>query len=255
MKRYLTILSVTTLLLFVIAFVYKKNIAIISLEKASKRTFTTADSPNSTHNKVKKVPYDSGRLSAKSSDELEAINKENNAAQPNDEIANSRLQLMRKDVGIPLLLSALMSLSIKRDPLAREKALELLNSPDKKISSVSYRALGYFNDPFVNKILFDKLEDKDSEVRRAALTALAWAPIEDSPRKKLLLEYNEKLQGEITPSAQNEALLLLPALFKMSKDQNEKAEFLEQIQNIANNSTNEAQAKYAQNIYQLLSLQ
>lgn len=90
---------------------------------------------------------------------------------------------------IPQFSSALMRLSIQRNPVARDKALQLLRSQNKRLSMIAFRSLGYFDEGNVNLELQKLTKSSNQDLRRSAMQALAWNPQLQSGRQEILEDY------------------------------------------------------------------
>jgi hypothetical protein len=129
----------------------------------------------------------------------------------------------------PQFASALMRLSTRRNATARDKALALLESKDRRFVHIAFRALGYFDEDEVNKKLGKIITSDDPAQRRNAIQALAWNPKENSGREAIL----EGLVSSAKP-ASVDSLMAMGALYKMTSQSDKKDKYFEAVHAIAN---------------------
>lgn len=147
--------------------------------------------------------------------------------------------------------SAMMRLATFRDPTGRAKALELIGAKDNKISAIAYRALGYYDEPDVNTKLSELLKSPDSSAQQGALDALTWNPTAGSGREEILKDHfdsTKKMQGS-TYTSSPEAMRVIGALYRISKDDSAQNEYLAQITDVLKNSKNELSKRAAAQTY------
>lgn len=174
---------------------------------------------------------------------------------PKERVAEYRAILLNEHVKNSSLTSALMALAIFRDPEARDRALKLLNSKDQQLSSVAFRALGYFDEPAVNAKLGDLLQSNNPETKRASLNALTWSPKQGSHREELLKDYylaERARQGQDFESYLP-SLQILSTLSQMATNKNDKTYYLNQIIDRSRSSKDEQMRKAAEQMLQHLS--
>jgi hypothetical protein len=142
-----------------------------------------------------------------------------------------KLVLADSKAEFPQFSFALMRLSTARDPVARKKALELINDKDSKKSMIAYRALGYFDEADVNEKLEEVVNGKDAEAAKNALHSLTWNPQPGSGREEILKNYlkDQKLNFSDEATLNHQSFGTIGALYKMSKNPDEQEKYFDQV--------------------------
>ncbi len=150
--------------------------------------------------------------------------------------------------------ASLLRLSAQHDAKARSLALELLNSPDRRFKDLAIHALGYFDEPEVNKELLALSADKDLATRQSAINALALNPHLESPRKKIIEEYitREKQSNSVAFNNSPDQMKLFSSLYQMTMNPKEKTGlYVDVLKNLHSNANPVLKRMAAQTILQM----
>ncbi len=122
---------------------------------------------------------------------------------------------------------SLFRLASTHEAAARDVALDLLHSKDKRYVDLAIRALGYFDEEKVNQELKTIVNGNDPWSSQQALRSLALVANVGSPRKEILEEYLEKQKKSSAKVVETspEKILISASLYKMSSDAKKKSEY------------------------------
>jgi hypothetical protein len=153
-------------------------------------------------------------------------------AEIRDQMVKGDLEILKdSQKDIPKFMSALMRLSTQRNPAARDKALELLKSKDKRLSMIAFRALGYYDEAGVNRELGILTRSREPELQRNAIFALSWNPKPGSARKVILEDFVNSSKG-----SDPNTMIAVGSLYRMSSNADEKASYFKKVLDTATTS-------------------